>query len=376
MEIIFSIMTEEKLRVAYILATDRGGMLHYLSQLANAMTRYAHVTVIGPKEFSYKYFSRKIDIKNVLDSPIEWRPHRCLSFINIGKATREVNPDVIHLTMAHHPLIALSIHLLGIDRKYPIVYTNHDPRPHIDNLIWEVVGSLLYRHVVRVDKIIVHGKILKAMLIRDGVPEEKIAVIPHGDYSFFTNFMKNVSTERNCILFFGHIRDYKGLEYLIKAADIISKEIPDLKVVIAGAGDFSKYRRLIKDWSKFEVHNEFIPDEIVPQFFQRAELLVLPYVEASQSGPIHIAYAFKKPVVATSVGAIPEVVEHGKTGLLVPPRDVSALANAIIKLLKDEKLRKEMGENAYQKLRKELSWDEIAKKTLEVYREAIRCRRG
>jgi glycosyltransferase involved in cell wall biosynthesis len=86
---------------------------------------------------------------------------------------------------------------------------------------------------------------------------------------------------------------------------------------------------------------------------------------------ISSAYGFKKPVVATDVGSIPEIVDDGVTGFIVPPKNPEALAEAIIKLLKDEKLRKQMGENAYKKLKTDLSWDNIAEKTIEVYREAI-----
>ena len=124
--------------------------------------------------------------------------------------------------------------------------------------------------------------------------------------------------------------------------------------------------------STFEIYNKFISHEEVSELFQRASVVVLPYIDASQSGIVPIAYAFKKPVVVTNVGSIPEVVDDGKTGFIVPPRDSKALADAIIKLLKNDKLRKEMGEHAYKKMKEELSWDKIAKKTIEVYKEAIR----
>ena len=100
-------------------------------------------------------------------------------------------------------------------------------------------------------------------------------------------------------------------------------------------------------------------------------IIVLPYTEASQTGIIPIAYSFKKPVILTNVGGLPESVDDGKTGFVVPPRNEKALADAIIKLLKDVKLRKQMGENAYKKMKEELSWDVIAEKTIEVYKVAI-----
>ena len=105
--------------------------------------------------------------------------------------------------------------------------------------------------------------------------------------------------------------------------------------------------------------------------FQKASVVVLPYTDASQSGVIPLAYAFKKPVIATNVGSLPEVVDHGMTGYLVPPGNVKKLEEAIIDLLKDEDKLKRMGQNAFKKAKEELSWDKIAHKTVDVYREVI-----
>jgi glycosyltransferase involved in cell wall biosynthesis len=113
---------------------------------------------------------------------------------------------------------------------------------------------------------------------------------------------------------------------------------------------------------------------MIARLFQEASIVALPYVEASQSAVLAIAQAFGKPVVATAVGGIPEVVEHGETGYLVPPRDSYSLAEAIVTLLQDPGLRQEMGHKALQKAESELSWPHIARKTLRVYDQAIASR--
>jgi glycosyltransferase involved in cell wall biosynthesis len=104
--------------------------------------------------------------------------------------------------------------------------------------------------------------------------------------------------------------------------------------------------------------------------------VVLPYIDASQSGIIPLAYSFKKPVVVTDVGSIPESVDDGVTGFIVPPKDPAALAEAILKLLEDEKLRRTMGENGYRKLKSELSIDIAAKEILKVYIKALEITKG
>jgi glycosyltransferase involved in cell wall biosynthesis len=147
--------------------------------------------------------------------------------------------------------------------------------------------------------------------------------------------------------------------------------------VIAGRGDdFSKYERMMVNRERFVVYNERIPDELVAQLFQQASVVVCPYIEASQSGVLAIASAFGKPVVATTVGGIPEMVDDRKTGLLVPPRDARSLADAIVTLLQNHALRQQMGQHALQKSQTELSWANIAEQTMQVYYRALAARKA
>ena len=229
------------------------------------------------------------------------------------------------------------------------------------------------------DKIIVHGEKLKDQMIEEyNIPKKKVNAIPIGEHEvapFKMYEIKDLKENGNLILFFGRIWGYKGLEYLIKAEPMITKEVPDAKIVIAGTGEeFQKYKNMMMNRANFIVHNYRIPYKEGAELFQRCSLVTLPYIEASQSGVIPTAYGFKKPVVVTNVGSIPEIVDDEITGFIVPPKNPEALAEAIVKLLKDDKLRKQMGENAYKKLKTDLSWDKIAEKTIEVYKKAIRDR--
>jgi glycosyltransferase involved in cell wall biosynthesis len=218
----------------------------------------------------------------------------------------------------------------------------------------------------------VHGDKLKMELMKRGVLNSKIAVIPHGDYSFFGALNHNeISEDENTILFFGRILDYKGIDYLIKAEPLISSEISNFKIIIAGDGDFSKYENLIDNHNHFMIINEYIPDETVSELFQRASVVVLPYIEASQTGIIPIAYAFKKPVVATDVGSLSEAVIDGVTGFIVPPKDSKTLAYSLLKIMLDKDLKITMGNAAYEFMIKNMSWERIAQKTIEEYKKLI-----
>jgi glycosyltransferase involved in cell wall biosynthesis len=125
----------------------------------------------------------------------------------------------------------------------------------------------------------------------------------------------------------------------------------------------------------FEVHNRFISAEERDTMFRQASLVALPYVEATQSGVIPVAYSYAKPVVATRVGALNDAVEDGTTGRLVPPRDVRSLAAAIVELLCDPAERQAMGRAGRRKLEAEWSPRAVAQQAIEVYRAAIRDRK-
>jgi len=353
------------MKICILSLAEKGGMIHYTSQLSNMLSKTNTVCIVASEKIRGDF----PNTVNVIKIPVPTRYFSLttLQFNILLSAIDKANPDVVHI-MTKHPWLIFALPFL---RKYPVVATIHDVRLHRGEWhpVWAVSSWMLIKYT---DRIFVHGAWAKSTLVDGGVSNNKITVVPHGDYSFFTNYCQNYIKETNTVLFFGRIEDYKGLEYLIKAEPLITENEPDVKIIIAGEGDFGKYSKLIIDANKFEIHNRFIPDEEVSNFFQRAKVIVLPYIEGTQTGIIPIAYAFKKPVVVTEIGSIHEVVENGKTGFIVPPRDEKALAEAIVKLLKDDELRKQMGENAYRKMKEELSWDKIAEKTIEVYKEAIK----
>jgi glycosyltransferase involved in cell wall biosynthesis len=278
-------------------------------------------------------------------------------------------PDVIHL-QAGHQWFNLALPLL---RRYPLVITVHDPTFHVGDKDSQKgpwwIGDFGYR---RADQLIVHAERLKQVVIeRLRIPEQTVHVIPtviRGD----ATAQRQVQEDGNVVLFFGRIWEYKGLDYLIRAEPLITDELPDVRIVIAGQGeDFARYWRLMVHPERFTIYNEYVSDDKRAELFRRASVVVLPYIEASQSGVVPLAYNFARPVVATTVGGLPEIVDHGKTGLLVPPRDERALAWAIIRLLRDEELRRRLGMNAKQKVETEHSAEAVARRTLPVYLRAI-----
>jgi glycosyltransferase involved in cell wall biosynthesis len=174
------------------------------------------------------------------------------------------------------------------------------------------------------------------------------------------------------LLFFGRIWPYKGLDHLLAAEPIVSERFPDLEIVIAGEGeDFARYRRLMVHPERYRVEYGHISVEHREQLFEEAYAVVLPYVEATQTGVVPLAYRHAKPVIATAVGGLPEVVADGLTGYLVPPRDPVALAAALERALGDRERWAAMGGNARQAFESTHSPQATALATMRAYERLL-----
>ncbi|HBE72108.1 MAG TPA: hypothetical protein DDW52_28560 [Planctomycetaceae bacterium] len=176
------------------------------------------------------------------------------------------------------------------------------------------------------------------------------------------------------ILFFGRIWEYKGLEYLIKAQPLVTAQHPDARFVIGGEGeDFERYRKMMTNPETFELHIERVSDEKRERLFADATIVVLPYISATQSGVIPIAFNHSVPVIATDVGALREVIHHERTGLLIPPRDTEALGKAINRLLDHPQLRAELGSNGNLFLQEQCSDQAVGSAHLAAYKQAAQA---
>lgn len=172
------------------------------------------------------------------------------------------------------------------------------------------------------------------------------------------------------LLFAGRISPYKGLDYLLPAMEKIHAELPDCKLIVAGGGkyhfDIAKYQAA----DYIDIRNRYIPDEELVALISNCAFMVCPYTDATQSGVIMSAYAFNKPVIASNVGGLPEMVKHNHYGLVIKEKDVDALADSIATLWKDPTLLENFSrqiENDYT--HGELSWTEIAQKLCHAYSE-------
>jgi glycosyltransferase involved in cell wall biosynthesis len=283
--------------------------------------------------------------------------------------------DVVHILMGPGELW-LAV-LACLIRNLPVVSTMIIPKPNIGerlpvSILW-IIAKLL---AVGSHLVIVNGadqvEVVHSLY---GISTSKIAYVPLGPRTTAIKWAKqNYCEESGTVLFPGKAQPRKGLEYLINAQSFISSQVPDAKIVIAAHGeDLKRCRAMIEDESKFEIHDGFLTGTELAAFFQKASLVTLPYLSASTSGLLMTAYVFGKPVVTTNVGSLPEYVENGVTGFLVPPADSEELAKAIVSLLCDAKQRLRMGENARHWVKeKQLS---VAMETSKAYKTAKRIYR-
>jgi len=216
-----------------------------------------------------------------------------------------------------------------------------------------------------------------------GIPEHKVKVHLHG-IDFAENMhMVHAKSKLNIdathiILFFGYIWPAKGIEYVLQAMPYINSSVKDACLVIAGPlnpVDGDRYlRRLLSIRNKMKLESSvlidarYIPKNELPFYFSAASVVVVPYnMAVGSSGPLHLTFGYKKPVVSTNVGCRIEELGAGSRGLLVPPKSPKDIADAICRIINDDTLRESMINNIEKYIQRN-NWTALAKRTFEEYK--------
>ncbi|HIQ05157.1 MAG TPA: glycosyltransferase family 1 protein [Anaerolineae bacterium] len=290
--------------------------------------------------------------------------------------------DVLHVQWALVPLLDSLLLAWLRQRGLRVIYTAHD-LPPADAGLWERLGYRRLYHSV--DHIVVHAQVLRQQLAaRFGIPSERISVLPMGNLGAFrgkpmskqqARTQLGVPPDAPLLLFFGLIKPYKGLRYLLEALPDVYRRFPDVRLLIAGEPiqDFRSYRRLIVRHELEEAviaWPRYVPSEQVAVVFSAADVVVLPYVNISLSAVLLTAYTYGRPVIATAVGGLPEAVEDGRSGLIVPPQRPDALAEAICTLLEDRERLEAMGAYARRLAEERHAWPAIARRMVQLYKES------
>jgi len=355
-------------KVVLIEIAGKGGICHYTYNLAQSLSTHTEVFVATGEDYEFDNMPKNFSVFRVFNR-LKTNPFRVLWLV---RRCAQSDIGTVHFQVSQYPAFVLMLcYLIKIFAHKKIILTAHNVVAHEQKKWEEGVYKKLYRLA---DAIIVHAEVNKKEMIDSfGLGKNKIEVIPHGNYTFFNT--DAISTPLNgdaTVLFFGYIRRYKGLMYLIRAMKLVKERVPQARLIIAGKAveDFKEYQDAIEELNlneNIEKHLDYIGFDQTQKFFNRANVVAMPYENIYQSGVVQVAYGFARPVVVTNVGGFPEAVEEGKSGFIVEPRDVEALAEKITLLLKDRELQKKMGEYGLFLARTKFSWESIARRTLEVY---------
>ncbi len=358
----------------------RGGIAHHTNMLYTYLKKHGHeVDVIT---FSRQYpkalypgafqeeqgdagvFEGKIPSKRLIDSM------NALNWVRVGRVLRKKEYD-LYIFRFWLPLFGLTFGTIArmVRRKnrrnVMVVLDNviaHEDRPGYQQLT-----SFFFRHVdMAISQSTTVMNQFKSMF--PAIPQR---MIPHPTYENFGERLPRqevrsklgVKAEK-VILFFGFIRGYKGLDTLLAAMPGIIRRVPGVHLLIVG--EFFEEKGQGKEWylakikelgieGSVTVHDSYVPNEEVAEWFSASDALVLPYHEATNSGIVQIGYNFATPAVVTNVGSLSEVVLDGTTGFVVPPGDLERLADAVARMFEEGTI--ERFSRNIEIERKRYSWD-------------------
>ncbi|MCJ7772593.1 MAG: glycosyltransferase [Desulfobacterales bacterium] len=367
------------------------GLSSYCLELSVAMSIFCDIEFLSFKNLYPSFLYPGRDLKD--DNTFPNIPHKRISvkrsltwynpmtWLSAGLYTKA---DVLHAQWWSLPLfpvyafICLGFKLRGI----PIVFTVHNVLPHEKSSLYRTLTRVLFKLV---NTFIVHtSHNVDQMFQCYNISKDRIIRIPHGTLDFHVKKHKDRNTTRRemgfepnnkVVLFFGAIRPYKGLDTLLNSFSEVLKIIPESRLLIAGKlwEKWQPYENIIKFLEMDDYVTAFldyVPSGEVYKFFSSSDLVVLPYTRFdSQSGVGTTAISFRKPLIVTGVGGLPDLVSDSQ--FIVPPNNTEALAKTITDCLSnnDQLAAMSLSANA---IAENLSWQSIAKKTCEVYHKMLR----
>lgn len=335
----------------------RGGIAHFTEMTVEGLSERGHA--VEPISFSRQYpevlFPGETQLEPgdeapevVRDAPRLLDPINPLTWLRTAWYLREARPDAVVFQYwmpffaPAYGTVARLLRRMGI----PSVALVHNALPHErhagDAWLSRFFLGACDGHVVMSDSV---ADDLQAL----GISEASVRRIAHPVYERFgepadraaARERLDLPADAPVLLFFGFVREYKGLHVLLEAMPAILEALPNAHLIVAGEpyDDPKRYRKLIDAHdlgTRVHWHDEYIPSGEVPTYFGAADLVVQPYVSATQSGVAQIATHFEVPMVVTDVGGLAETVPHEEAGFVVPPEDPATLADAVVRFFRED----------------------------------------
>jgi len=363
-----------------------GGMEFYVERLSRELVARGH------EVFVFTSSEKGLSYREKVDGVEIYRLRTLTKGYNVpivpslfGSLLREKKPDVIHTHQ--YPVFFSDVStMISRLRNIPLLLHVHvisEPKSAfsslVSNLYYKTIGRLPFRGAYA---IITPSFAYKKMVIQMGTESEKVKVIPYSvDLARFhpdnsgDKFRKRHDCDgSNVILSVGRLNYQKGFSYLLKAISMVVQKLPDLKLVIVGDGEqFSYLKELSQSLglSDSVIFTGRISQVEMPEAYAAADVFVLPSIFESFGIALIEAQATGKPVVCTRVGGAPETLLEKESGLIVDPKESGQLAEAIIRILCDQKLAKSMGEEGRRFVENRFGWRKNVNLVLEAYERML-----
>ena len=361
----------------------KGGISHYTGMMYRELAKKYDVTMISFK-MQYPKILLKREQKDYANDSFAVENTQFLintanpfNILSVANKIKKMKPDMVIIPW-WHPYFAPCFRILEfcLKRTTKILFVCHNVFPHERFPMDRQLSQMVLKHG---DAFVVQSKMDESDLlaVKKNAVQEVDKLTPHPTYNAFkmqgmskkqAREILDIKENEKVMLFFGFVREYKGLKHIINAMPAIISGIGTVKLLIVGDFDAEReqYINLIKENGVndyIEIVEGYIPDREVEKYFAACDLVTLPYESATQSGIVQIAYGFDKPVIVTNVGGLPDVVSDGKTGYVVESKNPKKLAEAVVRYYsesKEEEFSKNVQAEAYK-----YSWDRM----LEVIEE-------
>lgn len=297
-----------------------------------------------------------------------------LSNIKLQKEIKDfinlINPDIIHSGHFVHEYLYYFL----FTNKRKIILTVHDPFPHYGEFTRRKNFNRIINYLF-IKRIILLNKTQKAEFLKKN--KNKFIQVYNsqiGIYEYLRDYsVGKKEDDKFRILFFGRISPYKGLHILLNAFKKLQIQYANTELIIAGSGKFDFDITEFKATESIRFINRYIPNEELVFLMSQSSIVVCPYLDATQSGVVMSAYALYKPVLATRVGGLPEMIEDNHTGFLVAPNNVDELSEKMAFIIQNKEMINNIEKNIMTEYDSgEKSWDHICKRLVEIYKNAYK----